>query len=422
MASKHEQPALIVDLGGFETKFGLYTQENPIVIPTVVSFDLPLPKDHKPTFSVGKEALKTYKLNSQNGKDFKIERPKKPTSTDPRTVLRYPYQAGMVMDWDQLEAIFHFVYENVKQLTNGEPERSPVLITCDPLSPMIHRQGISDLYMEYFNCEKLFIEAPGVLSMRQKGNYKNLSGIAVSSGSAFTSLTPVLNNKPFYASTINYPVAGQVLSSYILELIQSAGYEISPENSHRVAQHIKKNMTYTALDINAEFNSLRESPEEYVQELEIPNSEPLQIGGEAFKVVEAMFQPQLIGIYDSSSVQKSIYELAQKFKPENRASLYNNIVLSGGNTLFHNFLPRLRQELVDYLNNTNDSKFTKSVRVTYSSGDVGEEGEIPETTSSVWYSGKKWITDEKKSVTSIDWITRSEYLEEGSRVLFRKCF
>lgn len=161
-------------------------------------------------------------------------------------------------------------------------------------------------------------------------------------------------------------------------------------------------MAYTALDINAEFNALRENPEEYVQELEIPNSESLQIGGEAFKIVEAMFQPQLIGIYDNSSIQRSIYALAQKFKPENRASLYNNIVLSGGNTLFPNFLPRLRQELVDYLNNTNDSKFANSVHVTYSSGDIGEEGEIPETTSSVWYSGKKWITDEKRGITSIN--------------------
>jgi hypothetical protein len=82
MTGNHEQPALIIDLGSFETKFGVYIQENPTVIPTVVSFDLPLPKDRKPTFSVGKEALKTYKLNSQkrnkqNEKGSKVERPKK---------------------------------------------------------------------------------------------------------------------------------------------------------------------------------------------------------------------------------------------------------------------------------------------------------------------------------------------------------
>jgi len=429
------QAALIFDIGQFETKFGLQTEKNPTIIPTVVSFELPVPKNKKPEFTVGKDAVKKAKLanqKKQNAQSSSVrgnrrnvkeqqQRTKKPTSSEPSTVLRYPYQSGAIVDWDQYEAIIQFAYDQNSEKfgANYQPERNPVIVTADPLSSMIHRQGTCELFVEYFNCERFYMEAPGVLAMRNQSPSGVLNGLAVSSGASFSSITPVLNNKPLYTSTVHFPVAGQVLSSYILEMVKTAGFELAASDAHRVAQHVKKNMAYTAMDLNEELKGLAQSPEEFVQELELPSGESLEIGGEAFKVVESMFNPQVLGIFDDSSIQKSIFDAVQKVKPEDRSALYSNIVLSGGNTLFHNFSARLQQEVSNYVRHTCDDKLAKSVNVNHAYLDQEEQG----TTSSVWLGGKAWASEEAAGNTKIDWITRQEYQEEGSgRICLKKCF
>ncbi|CAF0752703.1 unnamed protein product [Adineta steineri] len=65
---------------------------------------------------------------------------------------------------------------------------------------------------------------------------------------------------------------------------------------------------------------------------------------ERFTIPEILFRPSMIGI-DQAGIAESIYNSVEELPEHIRPSLYNNILLIGGNCLFPNFKQRLENEL-----------------------------------------------------------------------------
>jgi len=110
----------------------------------------------------------------------------------------------------------------------------------------------------------------------------------------------------------------------------------------------------------------------------------------------------LIGL-EQQGIHSLTYESIMKCDVDIRKELYNNVVLSGGTTMFPGIAERLHKEL------TALAPPTIKVKVVAP----------PERKYSVWIGGS--ILSSLSTFQQM-WITKDEYNESGPSIVHRKCF
>ena len=135
---------------------------------------------------------------------------------------------------------------------------------------------------------------------------------------------------------------------------------------------------------------------------ELPDGQVISIGNERFRAPEILFQPSFTGS-ESHGVHEQLNKCVNKCDIDIRRELYENIVLSGGTTMYSGIKERLSKELTNMV--------PQSIRVRVYAQ--------PERKYSVWIGGS--ILSSLASFQSM-WISRDEYNESGPGIVHRKCF
>jgi len=431
----------MIDMGQSDTKYGLLsassdidTSNDPIVQPTVVSVTYPtttnnLSKKQSSTSTtcIGHSATKLMKQLRKVGQ-----------SDTEMTLFQYPIQNGRVANWDAIQSYYQSILcpSSSTATATTRKSKNSLIVTSDPVcAPLSDRQQLCEMLIENMGCEQLIFEASGVLNMRnhsQQHNNNNKSsssssssGIAVDLGVSRTTIIPILNHQPLYhCATSLSGIAGQSINTYLMDLLRQSGYIVEATEVFRVSEHIKKSMAYCSVDFKKEMDDMVRNPSEFSQELELSTGEKVLIGnGEAFKCVEPLFNPELIGNLNSVSLQKSLYDTVQNHfsKEEDKRALYSNIVLSGGTSLLVGLQDRLSAELREGLRQQPESEsFVDSVHVGYASGDFESE-----TSAGAWYGAQQWIQDigAGKCQPINNWITKQLLAEHGKdRIVKKNCY
>lgn len=145
-----------------------------------------------------------------------------------------------------------------------------------------------------------------------------------------------------------------------------------------------------------------------------------QIGSARFRAPEVLFRPDLLGEECEGIHEVLIYSI-QKSDMDLRKILYQNIVLSGGSTLFKGFGDRLLAELKKGL--AKDMK----IRVSFCINSILSLTLISifkiaapqERLYSTWMGGSILASlDTFKKM----WVSKREFDEEGQRAIHRKTF
>eukprot|EP00483_Globobulimina_turgida_P012328 UN12351 len=144
-----------------------------------------------------------------------------------------------------------------------------------------------------------------------------------------------------------------------------------------------------------------ESSSEIEQNYELPDGQVITIGNERFRCCEVLFQPSFIGL-EQEGVHKLTFQSIMKCDVDIRKDLYNNIVMSGGSTMFDKMPERLQQEV---------SSLAPSAMVTKIIAP-------PERKYSVWIGGS--ILSSLSTFEEM-WISKNEYDEAGPSIVHRKC-
>lgn len=134
----------------------------------------------------------------------------------------------------------------------------------------------------------------------------------------------------------------------------------------------------------------------------LPDGSRIEIGPSRFRAPEVLFRPDLIG-EEAEGVHECLVYSIQKSDIELRKTLYQNIVLSGGSTLFQGFGDRLLSEVKKLA--------PKDVKIRISAPQ--------ERLYSTWMGGS--------ILASLDtfrkmWVSKKEYEDEGAKVIHRKTF
>lgn len=189
--------------------------------------------------------------------------------------IRYPLEHGIVTDWDDMERIWHFVYqEELKTLS----EEHPVLLTEPPLNPRANRDTAAQILFETFNVPALYTSIQAVLSLYASGR---TTGIVLDAGDGVSHAVPVYEGFAMPSSIRRIDVAGRDVTEYMQLLFRKSGYVFHTSAEKEVVRIIKEKQSYVALDPKKEEKEWMQHagrPDSKVMEYTLPDGNKMKVG------------------------------------------------------------------------------------------------------------------------------------------------
>ncbi|CAH8589037.1 unnamed protein product [Schistosoma mattheei] len=253
-------------------------------------------------------------------------------------ILNCPIANGIVTDIDGLSLVWYYMF--MKELRTN-PENHPVLISEYPLLPKFNREKLAEMVFEKFHMPGLFFTDQSALALYA---YGLTSGLVVDVGTEMSNITPV-NNTIFIPNALRRQNLG---GSHVTELFR---YMLAKEHpvaatsiSRDFARLLKEKFCFISLNPDDERKQI--NPTSNAQNVhQTPDGHIISLTKERFMAPELLFYPRQAGLSGTTGLQNIVNESIQKCSADLHPTLYSNIVLSGGSTLFPGFSQRLENEL-----------------------------------------------------------------------------
>ncbi|NXS61997.1 ACTL9 protein, partial [Brachypteracias leptosomus] len=366
--------AVVIDMGTRSCRAGFSGEQTPIAeINTLVSCPTAQPtgpgEDKSQAFT-GEEA-----------------------SPHPDTEIIDPMKNGIINNWEAARTLWQHLFDHELRV---HPEEHVLLLTEPPLSPTTHREKMVEVVFESLGSPGFFVAHQPVLSTYAHGR---TSGLVVDMGYALTRVVPVHEGYSLTYATEKMDLAGSHLSWYLMTLLGDKGHMLSNKMAHLV-EDIKHKCCYVASNFKSESQL---PPASCTLEFPLPDGQTLSLSKERFQCPEVLFNPlpnwgvSYVGIHEMA--RRSLDRLPEEI----RSTLYKNILLCGGSSLFEGLERRFRSELLQGL--------PPSTKV-----EVAAE---PLRRFSAWTGGS--ILASLKNFQTW-WIRRDEYAEEGPRIVHQRCY
>ena len=312
--------------------------------------------------------------------------------------LKYPIESGIVTSWDQMEKVWEYCFTNELRV---DPSEHKVMLTEAPMNPKANREKMTSLMFETFQVQGLYVSIQAVLSLYSNGR---TTGMVTDSGDGVTHTVPVYEGFSIpHAVRKNY-IAGRAVTAHLVNLLTQDGIAESGGKSAwaQIVRGIKEKCCFVSLDPAADKAKAAESSELQMN-YELPDGQTVMVNAPRFMAPEAVFDPGLIKEGDETDgMHKMGFGSIQDCDIDIRKDLYNNVILSGGTTLYEGLPDRLEKELDAMCPQQNMVKIIASQDRYYC----------------VWTGGS---TLSSLSTFESQWITKDEYEENGAEIVHRKC-
>jgi len=374
-----DKPHVIIDNGSGYVKAGFSGEEGPrAVFPSIIG------RPKNPGIMVGSDH-KDYFVGQQAEEKRGI------------LILKYPIEHGVVEEWEDMEKIWDHTFTNELRVA---PEDQNVMLTEAPMNPKVNREKMTSIMFETFNVPGLYIAIQAVLSLYSAGKF---TGIVCDSGDGVTHMVPIFDGYALPHSILRCNLAGRDLTDYLMKILSERGLHLTTSAEREIVKDIKEKLCYVALDYDEETKASKSGSSKEAS-YEMPDGTVITIGSERFRCPEVLFKPSMTG-KEFGGIHEQTYQSIMKSDVDVRKDLYQNIILSGGTTLYAGLPERLTKE-VQKLAPQAIKSLVKVIAV-------------PERKYCVWIGGSILSSI---STFGTMWITKEEFQDAGPTIVHRKCF
>ena len=391
-----ERGAVVIDVGSGFTKAGFAGEETPAHI-----FLSIIGKPKYPAAMLGPR-YKDYYVGAE--------------ALRMRGVLRisYPLEHGIVKDWDGFTKLVDFAYRECLRI---DPSKYPILLTEPPLNPRDNREKMAEIMFETFRVPALYVGMQALLSAYAVGK---MTGLIVDLGDGVCHAVPIYEGYVIRHAIQRSNIGGRDITAYLSRLLMHhRGIALTTTAEKEIVRDIKEKLCYVSLDPEADLAAIygeTERVKEYYAgappeaaaakpepaEYTLPDGRTITLLEERFLAPEVLFSPGLIG-RDEPPVHEIVFDAIMACDIDIRKDMVENIILTGGSSLFPGLKERLEKELTTMLEEAG-MKLTPNVI-------------LPENRHyAVWIGASKLaaLPEFQKS-----WIERSEYEEHGPTIIHR---
>ena len=369
-----ETPNVIIDNGTGYTKAGFSGEEGPrSVFPALWG------KPKSASAMVGADQKEYYVGKNADEKRGILK-------------LSYPVEKGIIEDWDGMEKIWDHCFTNELRC---QPSDHNVMLTEAPMNPKENREKMAELMFGTFTVKGLYIAIQAVLSLYSAGKF---TGIVCDSGDGVSHFVPIYDGYALPHSVLRLDLAGREVTKFFVKLLTEIGSSFTTSAEFEIVKAIKEKLCYVAMDVEEEKKTYK--PEKY----ELPDGNVIEVKDQMFRAPEALFQPSLVG-KEGNGFGGLCFDSIMKSDIDIRKDLYENIILSGGTSMFRGLPERLEKEVKE--------------RAPEAMKGIVKVIATPERKYSVWIGGS--ILSSISTFATM-WITKDEYDESGATIVHRKCF
>jgi|NOAtaT_7_FD_contig_121_240162_length_1965_multi_3_in_0_out_0_2 actin-related protein len=373
-----DKAAVVIDNGSSMIKVGLAGEDEPkAFFPAVVG--LFQSKDEK-------EAGLTTKFAYVG---FEAEEKKEILS------IKHPIERRVVVNHDDMEKIWWHAYVNALDML---PEDQAALIIEPPMNPKENRSKATQIMFESLGVPALYLANSAVLALFVTGK---TTGVIVDSGYSVTHIVPIYQEFSVPYANLRMDFGGKDLTSYMIKLFHEQSCSFGFIGGRECVRKIKKSLTYVAEDFDQEMKRAELDPSAVNVEYELPDKRVINVGTERFRCPEVLFDPVLVGWHEGG-LHQTIYTSIQKAEIDMRKELFSNILLCGGNSMFKGLDVRLQKEL-------------KKLAPPGTNVCVN----APENRHHLVWIGGSVLASLPRFESMC--MTKAEYQEFGSSIVFRKC-
>eukprot|EP01105_Mastigella_eilhardi_P024231 TRINITY_DN6288_c2_g1_i3.p1 TRINITY_DN6288_c2_g1~~TRINITY_DN6288_c2_g1_i3.p1 ORF type:complete len:287 (+),score=70.19 TRINITY_DN6288_c2_g1_i3:343-1203(+) len=282
-----------------------------------------------------------------------------------------------------MERVWKYMYAKLKV----QSEEHPVLLTEPPLNPRKMREKAAELFFETFNVPAFFVALQSILSMYASGR---TTGIVLDSGDGVTHAVPIVEGFAIPHAVLRSDLAGRDVTDHLMWLLRKSGYSFYTSAEKEIVRTMKENV---CLVTDKEKKLV---PQPY----KLPDGSTIELGPERYQAPELLFTPHVVG-EEQLGVPDLVAHSIGRCDIDLRNTLYSNVLLTGGSTLFPGFGQRLLNEVK--VRAPKDT-FIKIIAP-------------PERIYSTWAGGSLLasLSNFKKM-----WVSRAEYDADGPSAIHRR--
>lgn len=251
--------------------------------------------------------------------------------------LRHPIENGFIVNWDDMEKIWHHVFYEELQLA---PEEHPVLLSERPVNGWYDREKMAQIMFESFNASAFYLEIQAVLSLYASGR---TTGVVLDIKNNRMDPVPVYEGHAVRPALLRMDLGGEDLTDFLLRMLSKRGYHINPEEREMV-EDIKEKFCYVAPDFVKEMAAA--TPSSLEKQYELPDGQMITLDTERFRCPEGLFQAQYVG-KECCGIHETVFNAVMKCDKDLRSTMFKNIMLAGGTSMLPGLAERLQPEVVE---------------------------------------------------------------------------
>ena len=319
---------IVLDIGSGEIKAGFSGEEKPKIIFKNIIGE---PKYKKVLHAFNKEnqEINVQYIGEDCDKNMGVIK------------LKNPVRHGIFSNEQDILSIFNYIYSKLG-LNSEEIQQHPLLVTEPLLNPYTNREKIASTLFESLGAPAVFFASQPILSLFSTSS---TSGTVLESGEGVTQSCVVYEGFSLPNSYERFDYGGADVSEYLKLLLKKKGYNFYNSTEFRLVNEIKENSCFCLsnnlnIDINNAKKGLNRNPINYY----LPDGTSISIGEERLLAPEILFNTEYMG-KEYLSLSDIIMSSINKVEIQLRQKLYENILLSGGNTAFRGLKDKLTDEI-----------------------------------------------------------------------------